>query len=244
MEKAPYFPFYVNDFSADAKVEAMATIEVGAYILLLCKAWMETPPGTLPNNDRLLSRWARLPDDRWLEHKQYILAPFTLENDGRYHQKRMEKEHLKMLEIIEARKKAGKQGAKSRWQTHGKGNGKRMILPMAKHSNSDSYSDSLLPPNPQGGDLGGVPDWSPSPTMLRLGALFNRKPTTRWDKKEIKALKELGKVDESDLAILERYYTERIPKAEDFRRHDLQTLLNNFNGEVDRARKFKPHKPF
>jgi hypothetical protein len=74
--------------------------------------------------------------------------------------------------------------------------------------------------------------------------LFNRKPTTRWDKKEIKALKELGKVDESDLAILERYYTERIPKAEDFRRHDLQTLLNNFNGEVDRARKFKPHKPF
>ena len=41
----PYFPFYPDDFASDGKVEAMTTEEVGAYTLLLCKAWREDPPG-------------------------------------------------------------------------------------------------------------------------------------------------------------------------------------------------------
>lgn len=99
--KFPYFPFYVNDFAADAKVEGMALIEVGAYILLLCKAWNEDPPGTLPNSDRLLARWSRLSDELWLEHREFILAPFKIESDGRWHQKRMESEYKKLKEKYE-----------------------------------------------------------------------------------------------------------------------------------------------
>lgn len=43
-------------------------------------------------------------------------------------------------------------------------------------------------------------------------------------------------VAEEDLAAIERYYREEIPKDKDYRRRDLLTLLNNWNGEVDRAR--------
>lgn len=84
----------------------------------------------------------------------------------------------------------------------------------------------------------------PDPTQLRLGALFHRRPTTRWSVDEMKAYRKVYPVDEHDLKILEDYYTAKIPKDSNYRRHDLITLLNNFNGELDRARKHRPETPF
>lgn len=87
----------------------------------------------------------------------------------------------------------------------------------------------------------GIPEkgWNPTPEQLRLGRLFSRKPTTRWSATELKAWKKIGSVDEGDLELLERYYEANLPETKDFRRRDLSTLLNNFAGELDRARKFK-----
>jgi uncharacterized protein YdaU (DUF1376 family) len=45
---APAFMFYPDDFTSDGKVEAMTTEEVGAYLLLLCKAWREKPRQPFP----------------------------------------------------------------------------------------------------------------------------------------------------------------------------------------------------
>ena len=93
----------------------------------------------------------------------------------------------------------------------------------------------------EGGVVNGVKkDFVVSETMLRLGKLFNRRESTRWDSKELKALKEIEPIPDEDFQAVEKYYTRTIPKESDFRRHDLVTLLNNWNGEVDRARKFKP----
>ncbi|MEI8376451.1 MAG: hypothetical protein WCJ35_26845 [Planctomycetota bacterium] len=95
-----------------------------------------------------------------------------------------------------------------------------------------------------GGGQGNV-SWHPDPVQLRLSALFHRRPDTAWSKKECAAFKALGEIPESDLALIETYYrTEPLPGAGDFRRRDLCTLLNNFPGEVDRARKSKPSKCF
>lgn len=89
------------------------------------------------------------------------------------------------------------------------------------------------------------PDWFPSPLQLRLGALFKRRPTTKWSKAELKAFKEIGGgVSNEDLILLETYYSAAIPIKYDYRRHDLSTFLNNFNGEVDRARKYQPPSCF
>jgi hypothetical protein len=96
---------------------------------------------------------------------------------------------------------------------------------------------------PDDGRETGNGSWSPTPLQLRLGKLFKRKETTRWDAREEKAVKSLGSPLEDDLRLLEAYYGANIPKDQDYRRHDLITLLNNFNGEVDRARKFKPPQP-
>lgn len=115
--KPPYFPFYVKDFAADSKVEAMPTEGVGAYILMLCKAWQEDPPASLPNDDATLARWARLDRSRWLELKDVVLAPFVLGTDNRYHQKRLRQEFDKAIGLVKTRSAAGREGANGKWQT-------------------------------------------------------------------------------------------------------------------------------
>lgn len=78
-----------------------------------------------------------------------------------------------------------------------------------------------------------------SETTRRLNAIFSRKSTTRWSERELKTLQKIGPIPEEDLQLIESYYASRIPGDRDFRRHDLQTLLNNWPGEVDRARKHR-----
>lgn len=73
---------------------------------------------------------------------------------------------------------------------------------------------------------------------------FKRRANTKWSKIEDKALTELAKayatvpLDElrEDLDILEWYYT--ISGCE-FLRRDVKTLLNNWQGEIDRAKEYK-----
>lgn len=79
-----------------------------------------------------------------------------------------------------------------------------------------------------------------TPIQIRLNAIFKRRPTTQWSKAELRAFKNLGQINEEDLRLVEAYYAAKIPTEKDYRRHDLCTLLNNFPGEVDRARNFKP----
>lgn len=115
--RPPAFMFYVNDFSADEKVEAMRTEAVGCYILLLCKAWRATPPATLPADDSLLARFARVSDERWLELRSEVMAPFVLGTDGRLVQKRLRKEFDKQRARSRERSASGRKGNAKRWHS-------------------------------------------------------------------------------------------------------------------------------
>jgi uncharacterized protein YdaU (DUF1376 family) len=108
----PGFFVYVDDFSSDGKVEAMTTEEVGAYWLLLLKAWKEDPPGSVPNDDRILSRWARLTPEKWSECKAGVLSAFQPPNSSnRMVQKRMTVEYAKVMRFREQQRI----NIKSRW---------------------------------------------------------------------------------------------------------------------------------
>lgn len=141
-DKPPYFPFYPKDFSADDAVEAMSTTAVGAYILLLCKAWHQEPPATLPDDDRLLARWSRLSLDEWSEVKPEVIAAFTLCGDGRWQQKRLRNEYAKYRETSRKNREAAKQrwakekGDANAMRTHSERNANAM--PRASDSGSNS----------------------------------------------------------------------------------------------------------
>jgi len=69
---------------------------------------------------------------------------------------------------------------------------------------------------------------------LRIGSWFKRRPTTQWSAKEMKVLKEVIKLKTppDDIDLLEKRYLSGV----DFLRQNPITLMNNWNGEIDKAR--------
>lgn len=78
---------------------------------------------------------------------------------------------------------------------------------------------------------------SNSPTMLSIGTFFGRKASTLWTVAEALSVLRLNPPTD-EIETLGRYYSLVIAKTENYRRHDLPTLLNNWVGEVDRARSY------
>lgn len=87
-----------------------------------------------------------------------------------------------------------------------------------------------------------VSNWSPTPHQTEVASWFGMRPTTKWDTKWQKKWKEI--VADFDFAsedfdALKWYYTE---SGCAFVRKDLGTLLNNWQGEITRAKNYEPEK--
>lgn len=71
--------------------------------------------------------------------------------------------------------------------------------------------------------------------QLRIGKWFGRRETTKWSEKESRALKNTKGTPEEDWECLESLYLNPNFK---YKRRDIFTLLNNWPGEIDKARRF------
>ena len=115
MHKPIFFAFYPKDFADDIDVCSMSTLAVGAYILLLCKSWQSDPPCSLPNDDQILARLARLDAVSWAEVRSGVLSPFTMEADGsRWHQKRLRTEYNKAVAAMKQRSERARKGGQAK----------------------------------------------------------------------------------------------------------------------------------
>lgn len=76
---------------------------------------------------------------------------------------------------------------------------------------------------------------SNSVLMIRIGDWFGRKENTRWSIYEAEALSDIGDIPEYELVSMRNYYEAEISKDSDYRRRNIETLLNNWSGELDRA---------
>lgn len=77
-----------------------------------------------------------------------------------------------------------------------------------------------------------------TPLARRFGDIFHRRHTTGWNQREVAAFKRIfTSINFSDLAKVERRYRSLYPpdRTKNSLRHDLETLLNHWPGEVDRA---------
>lgn len=75
-----------------------------------------------------------------------------------------------------------------------------------------------------------------TPLMIRIGSWFRRKPTNLWTLEEKAALDRMGDLPADEIVEMEAFY-KAPPNDKDFPRHDLITLLNNWPGELDKARR-------
>jgi hypothetical protein len=81
----------------------------------------------------------------------------------------------------------------------------------------------------------------------RIAALFGRRQSTAWSEKEVRRYKALVRdkvlTGSEQLEIIERYYVFQRRRGEKgIHRRDLYTFLNNFAGELDRAREWDVDK--
>lgn len=73
---------------------------------------------------------------------------------------------------------------------------------------------------------------------LRLKRWFKRRESTPLSDKEKKSIKSTLQTSDDEWTMLEAYYANPFPPNNDPRRRDMATLLNNWQGEIDRARGF------
>ncbi len=76
-------------------------------------------------------------------------------------------------------------------------------------------------------------------TAKRIAILFKRRLDTHWSEKEVKRYRQLIKdrvMSDEALELIGRYYAYQRKRENGIHRRDLYTFLNNFSGELDRAR--------
>jgi uncharacterized protein YdaU (DUF1376 family) len=101
--KPPAFQFYADDFVAGT-VE-MTTLEIGAYILLLCYQWSK---GFIPDDDNLIRRIAR-------ETQTFDLATLRTKfksKKGKLFNVRLEQERQKQIEFRKKQSDNGQKGGR------------------------------------------------------------------------------------------------------------------------------------
>lgn len=173
-DRRPAFQFYPADWLSSSSVSLMTPAEEGAYIRLLCHAWM-AEDGGLPADDESLAELSRL-RGQWKKSGTKIRRKFEQIGE-RLFNPRLTEERVKQDEFREEASRTGKAGAEARW---GKRNGQSMgtpseedrvpiETPMPKNGSSSSSSSLKNSPiacasevvkmparKPQAADLEGV----------------------------------------------------------------------------------------
>jgi uncharacterized protein YdaU (DUF1376 family) len=97
----PWMPLYVGDYLGDTG--HLTTTQHGAYLLLMMHYWRK---GELPDDDRQLSKIAKLPLKTWREYRPTLQDFF---HEGWKH-KRIDAELERMMRVSEKRAVAGQKG--------------------------------------------------------------------------------------------------------------------------------------
>jgi hypothetical protein len=184
------------------------------------------------------------PDSRSREHEGRriidIDGGFMILNGGKYREARNQDERKTyMAEYMRNYRKQSVNKSKQSVNTvnHGK--------PSLAQAEAEAEAEHTpLPPKPQAPPSLELEAQEIKPTLtpeqIEVASWINRRPTTPWSAKELKAWKQIPKpIDSEDWQALKWFYTRSGCK---YLRRDLCTLLNNWSGEIDRAKNYDPNE--
>ena len=108
--KAPAFQFYPKQWLGDDKVMAMDWDARAMHMHLICIAWQQEPPCTLPDDDDMIRRWLGNPR-KWEMLKSQIFTAWKREN-GRWIQPGLVAQFVRQSTFSKTRRDA----ANTRWE--------------------------------------------------------------------------------------------------------------------------------
>lgn len=114
MAEFPALPLWTDAYLGDTT--HLNATEHGAYLLLLMTAWRSTD-GTLPDDDKLLARYARCDTRQWKKLRAVIEPFFTLKN-GKWRQGRLTDEREAVRQLRERQAAKGRASALKRKGRH------------------------------------------------------------------------------------------------------------------------------
>lgn len=157
MAEFPALPLWTDAYLGDTT--HLTTIEHGAYLLLLMTAW-RTKDCCLPDDDRLLARYARCNAAQWKRLRPILADFFKIEN-GTWMQSRLSDEREAVKRFRENQSEKGKKGGTAKSLKYnsrhlaGAGNGQAGAEAGAKPESDLPYS---IPNIPLSNDNGAKPD--------------------------------------------------------------------------------------
>jgi uncharacterized protein YdaU (DUF1376 family) len=110
MAEFPALPLWTDAYLGDTT--HLKTIEHGAYLLLLMTAW-RTRDCTLPDDDRLLARYARCQSNQWKRMRPVLSEFFEIKN-GFWTQKRLRDERVFVEQVRQRQSEKGKLSARAK----------------------------------------------------------------------------------------------------------------------------------
>jgi uncharacterized protein YdaU (DUF1376 family) len=108
---AVWMPFYTSDYLV--ATTHLNTEQHGAYMLLIMAAWHNG--GTITSDEEHLQAITKLSPEQWIKSNKTLQKFFSISRDYWTHG-RVKEEFDKASVLIDAKSKAGRVGAKSRWE--------------------------------------------------------------------------------------------------------------------------------
>ena len=144
--KSPAFQFYPDSWLSSMDITLMTSAEEGAYIRLLCHAWL-SPDCGLPADSRALQTLSRL-GSAWSKSEATIRAKFRQE-DGRIYNDRLLAERSKQEVWREKSSAGGKRSGVTRREANHepKTKGGSLLVDDLHEPNGNSSSPSPFPVN-------------------------------------------------------------------------------------------------
>jgi len=173
MSNPPAFQFYPKQWLGDDMVALMDLAAQGAHMRLMCFAWQQSPPCTLPNDLGVLSKWCGLPADAFAPVWAQVQMAWSFRNDrwlslGLYREYKKQKEYSKRQS----------QRAENGWETR-RNRVDATAMPRHSHGNAARHqSGNALQSSSSSSE---VKDLNP---VAPFGATIPTKPKKRKDKGE------------------------------------------------------------
>jgi len=126
VRRFPAMMLEIERLQDSALIDTTTGDEFKAAVLLWCKAWRQVPAGSLPNDDRQLSRWSGY-GERWGEIRTGALHGFVLCDDGRFYHPVICEKALEALAWSAERSTRARAAAAKRWEHKQKLNNARAM---------------------------------------------------------------------------------------------------------------------
>ena len=140
-DKSPAFQFYPKDFLTDEAVVLMSNEQIGAYIVLLCRAWLS--PEGLPSSLDDLARLVKVTPSRFGGIWAGISCKFQQHEDGRWFNHRLEKIRKEQTAHRAERSESGKRGAAKMWASRSHGSAIQQPLAIDGSSSSTASATAI-----------------------------------------------------------------------------------------------------